>query len=153
LFHEDIEYLLSMGKLWEERRKPVPLTWAELPEDNTQQSVGLLKDQRVWSIQESGGVFMMCVDTLRAQKSSGDLVWDKDDDICLDFVTAAANLRAHIFGIPLKSRFDIKCMILLSLYIFRSDCTVRCHSNGWKHYSCYCHNKRSNWRSHCCGGS
>jgi hypothetical protein len=48
-----------MGKLWEERRKPVPLTWAELPEDNTQQSVGLLKDQRVWSIQESGGVFMM----------------------------------------------------------------------------------------------
>jgi ubiquitin-like 1-activating enzyme E1 B len=59
LFHEDIEYLLSMGKLWEERRKPVPLTWAELPEDNTQQSVGLLKDQRVWSIQESGGVFMM----------------------------------------------------------------------------------------------
>jgi ubiquitin-like 1-activating enzyme E1 B len=37
-------------------------------------------------------------------------VWDKDDDICLDFVTAAANLRAHIFGIPLKSRFDIKSM-------------------------------------------
>lgn len=36
--------------------------------------------------------------------------WDKDDDDALDFATAAANLRASMFGIPLKTRFDVKQM-------------------------------------------
>jgi ubiquitin-like 1-activating enzyme E1 B len=36
------------------------------------------------------------------------LRWDKDDDEALDFVTAASNLRATIFGIPQKTRFDVK---------------------------------------------
>lgn len=36
--------------------------------------------------------------------------WDKDDDDALDFATAAANLRASVFGIPLKTRFDVKQM-------------------------------------------
>jgi ubiquitin-like 1-activating enzyme E1 B len=35
--------------------------------------------------------------------------FDKDDDDALNFVTSAANLRAHMFGIELKSRFDVKC--------------------------------------------
>ena len=30
----------------------------------------------------------------------------------MDFVVAAANLRAHMFGIQKKSRFDIKCEFL-----------------------------------------
>jgi hypothetical protein len=33
----------------------------------------------------------------------------QDDEAAMDFVTATANIRAHIFGIPVKSRFDIKC--------------------------------------------
>lgn len=37
------------------------------------------------------------------------LVWDKDDDSAMDFVTACANIRAHVFGIAQKTRFDIKC--------------------------------------------
>lgn len=36
--------------------------------------------------------------------------WDKDDDDALDFATSAANLRASIFSIPLKTRFDVKQM-------------------------------------------
>lgn len=36
--------------------------------------------------------------------------WDKDDEDALDFATSAANLRAAIFGIPLKTRFDVKQM-------------------------------------------
>ena len=36
--------------------------------------------------------------------------WDKDDDDALDFATSAANLRASVFGIPLKTRFDVKQM-------------------------------------------
>ena len=33
----------------------------------------------------------------------------QDDPAAMDFVTCAANIRAYIFGIPLKSRFDVKC--------------------------------------------
>ena len=37
-------------------------------------------------------------------------MWDKNDDADLRFVTAAANLRSHIFGIQLTSKFDVKSM-------------------------------------------
>lgn len=36
------------------------------------------------------------------------LHFDKDDVDTLDFVTASANLRAAIFGIEAKSKFDTK---------------------------------------------
>lgn len=36
------------------------------------------------------------------------LVFDKDDVDTLDFVTACANLRATVFGIDPKSKFDTK---------------------------------------------
>jgi ubiquitin-like 1-activating enzyme E1 B len=36
------------------------------------------------------------------------LAFDKDDEDTLDFVTASANLRSLIFGIDIKSKFDIK---------------------------------------------
>ena len=38
------------------------------------------------------------------------LVWDKNNDADLRFVTASANLRAYIFGINLTSKFDVKSM-------------------------------------------
>lgn len=47
----------------------------------------------------------------RAQQApNSNMEWDKDDDDALDFATAAANLRASMFGIPLKTRFDVKQM-------------------------------------------
>ena len=36
------------------------------------------------------------------------LSFDKDDDDTLDFVTAAANMRATVFRIDCKSKFDVK---------------------------------------------
>lgn len=36
------------------------------------------------------------------------LTFDKDDVDTLDFVTAAANLRAATFQVELKSKFDVK---------------------------------------------
>jgi len=38
------------------------------------------------------------------------IIFDKDDEDTLDFVTASANLRSIIFGIETKSRFDLKQM-------------------------------------------
>jgi ubiquitin-like 1-activating enzyme E1 B len=34
--------------------------------------------------------------------------FDKDDDDALDFVTAAANLRAWAYGIPPLTRWEVK---------------------------------------------
>ena len=44
------------------------------------------------------------------------LVWDKDDASAMDFVTACANIRAVIFNITQKTRFDVKCELCRMLY-------------------------------------
>jgi hypothetical protein len=46
---------------------------------------------------------------LQSLKEDDHLVWDKDDNNAMDFVASCANIRAHIFSIPQKTRFDIKC--------------------------------------------
>lgn len=38
----------------------------------------------------------------------GNLIFDKDDQLAVEFVTAAANIRAASFGIPLHSLFEAK---------------------------------------------
>lgn len=38
----------------------------------------------------------------------GNLSFDKDDQLAVEFVTAAANIRASSFGIPLHSLFESK---------------------------------------------
>ncbi|XP_063535377.1 SUMO-activating enzyme subunit 2 [Cydia strobilella] len=115
LFGDDIRYLLSMENLWKKRRPPVPLSWDELPgRDAPPAQHSGLPDQRVWSIHECAQVFAASCKSLQAELASrpaGDhLVWDKDDKSAMDFVTACANVRAHIFNIPTKSRFEIKSM-------------------------------------------
>jgi len=58
-------------------------------------------------------VFIRCitslVERLKAQKEEEPLIWDKDDDPAMDFVTACSNFRCYIFGITQKSRFNTKC--------------------------------------------
>ncbi|XP_071565776.1 SUMO-activating enzyme subunit 2 [Temnothorax nylanderi] len=121
LFHDDIKYLLSMDNLWKKRRPPTPLNWRELPDGVAGCSKEInqpgLKDQQRWSISKCGSIFAESMKSLSQtlkssqEKSPGNhLVWDKDDQHSMDFVAACANIRAHIFGIPQKSRFDIKSM-------------------------------------------
>ncbi|KAJ8303139.1 hypothetical protein KUTeg_019535 [Tegillarca granosa] len=73
-----------------------------------------IRDQKLWTIQECADVFSNCLPKLKAELSQqgegGMLVWDKDDESAMDFVTAVANIRAYIFGIQTKTRFDIKSM-------------------------------------------
>ncbi|XP_072947217.1 SUMO-activating enzyme subunit 2 [Epargyreus clarus] len=115
LFCDDIRYLLAMENLWKQRRQPVPLDWDNLP-SNTEESAQHtgLPDQRVWSVKECVEMFAASCKALQTElggRPDGDhLVWDKDDRSAMDFVTACANIRAHIFGIPRKSRFEIKSM-------------------------------------------
>ncbi|PFX22234.1 SUMO-activating enzyme subunit 2-like [Stylophora pistillata] len=115
LFNEDIKYLLSMDKLWKKRKPPVPVDFESIRkgcDTNEKDADNGLQDQRVWSPDECAEVFSQSVDTLKKQllTRGEDLVWDKDDPASMDFVTSAANIRAHIFSIPMKSRFDVKAM-------------------------------------------
>jgi ubiquitin-like 1-activating enzyme E1 B len=47
---------------------------------------------------------------LATRLRSGEIAisFDKDDADTLDFVTAASNLRSHAYGIPLKTKWEIK---------------------------------------------
>ncbi|XP_062403284.1 SUMO-activating enzyme subunit 2 [Sardina pilchardus] len=117
LFKDDIRYLLTMDKLWKKRKAPLPLDWEELLQQAGQSeavSASGLKDQQVLGVQGYAQMFSNSVETLRGdlqQKGDGaELVWDKDDSPAMDFVTAAANLRMHIFSMNMKSRFDVKSM-------------------------------------------
>jgi ubiquitin-like 1-activating enzyme E1 B len=112
LFGDDVKYLLSMENLWKKRRAPSPLQWDNLPD--VESTGGAIADQRVWDLKECAKVFGDSVEELKnelaAEGEGGMLVWDKDTKAAMDFVTAAANIRSHIFHIPRKSRFDIKSM-------------------------------------------
>ncbi|KAK7114229.1 hypothetical protein V1264_000319 [Littorina saxatilis] len=113
LFRDDIKYLLSMETLWKKRRPPQPLNMTQLPSD-TDGNSSAIRDQRQWSVKECANVFSDCLGQLKkelaTQGDGGMLVWDKDDETALDFVASVANIRAHIFGIAMKTRFDIKSM-------------------------------------------
>ena len=111
-FIEDIKYLLSMDKLWKERKAPIPLNIEDLSECSMPADHNGLPDQKIWTIKECIDKFNECVEMLKSELTrKGDfLVWDKDDDAALDFVVSASNIRAHIFDIPRKSRFDVKSM-------------------------------------------
>ncbi len=98
-FGEDIRYLLSMEKLWAERRPPEPLDWAALTDSDEQSHANAdeLRDQAVWSLRECGRRFEASLgelyDKLKCLPSGDHLTWDKDDDTALDFVVAVANFR------------------------------------------------------------
>ncbi|KAI9300646.1 hypothetical protein BJ944DRAFT_272708 [Cunninghamella echinulata] len=130
VFKSDIERLLTMEDMWKNRKKPTPLDYEQLSkgrevelsndvtsDDSNAKSFNGLQDQKVWTIGESFDVFRSSVtrlserlQSLQAEKSNGILVFDKDDDDALQFVTSAANLRARIFNIQEKSLFEVKSM-------------------------------------------
>lgn len=70
-----------------------------------------LKDQKELSTKESLELFLDSCRRLSARAiAHPDVVlsFDKDDDDTLDFVTAVANLRATAYGIPTRTRFQVK---------------------------------------------
>uniref|UniRef100_A0AAG5D958 SUMO-activating enzyme subunit n=1 Tax=Anopheles atroparvus TaxID=41427 RepID=A0AAG5D958_ANOAO len=115
LFFEDINYLLSMANLWKSRTPPKPIKWESLVGEGEEEVTdSVTRDQKVLTHAQSAKVFGESIKALResfTKLPEGDhLVWDKDDKHAMDFVAACANIRAEIFGIPRKSRFDVKSM-------------------------------------------
>lgn len=118
LFHDDIKYLLSMANLWKTRTAPKPVKFGDYSEPSTSDQTGCVatsRDQKVWTLSECAAVLSSSLQGLRDQfkalTTEGDhLVWDKDDRHGMDFVAACANIRAIVFHIPQKSRFEVKSM-------------------------------------------
>lgn len=115
VFGRDIEALLDMSELWTERRPPVPMTEQDLFSASHSQS---RDEQAIWPVSEWIGLFCssarrMADRAFPASSSEAGFVaqfFDKDDDDALDFVASTANIRAHIFGIAMNSRFELKAM-------------------------------------------
>lgn len=125
VFTKDVNRLLSVEDMWKSRKAPTPLDYDELSaraKDAIANQEALLADgQRTWTLEENLAVFNDSLErlskryfALKLTKKSDDpdptITFDKDDEDTLDFVTASANIRSAIFGIDLKSRFDIKQM-------------------------------------------
>ncbi|OAC98846.1 hypothetical protein MUCCIDRAFT_43444 [Mucor lusitanicus CBS 277.49] len=119
VYNTDINRLLSMESMWANRAKPTPLDYDTLESESAaaETSAVGLPDQKVWTLKENFEMFKDSVVRLatryvkeRERQSDAILSFDKDDDDAMDFVTAASNLRAHVFNIPTKSLFDVKSM-------------------------------------------
>lgn len=111
--------------MWKSRRAPEALKYDEVMARAGQalesKDAILADGQKVWSLEESLVVFNDSLDRLskrllqmRANKDPSapepTITFDKDDDDTLDFVASSANIRSTVFGIDVKSRFDIKQM-------------------------------------------
>ena len=123
VFKEDIERLRGMEDMWKTRKPPQSLEY-----DICQQEAATIdtmisaSDQQVWRTVENFAVFKDSLQRLSrrlqdeqavAMKEGSPkplIIFDKDDEDTLDFVTASANLRSAIFGIDTKSKFDVKQM-------------------------------------------
>ncbi|KAG0211428.1 E1 ubiquitin-activating protein uba2 [Mortierella sp. GBA30] len=126
VFHTDIERLRSLEDMWKTRKAPTPLRYTSILDqkdiqpnvmDTPTTDAMTLKDQRVWTLQETVQVFSESLETLttrlkqmRESDPEASVQFDKDDAETLDFVTATANLRARVYGIEEKSRFQVKAM-------------------------------------------
>ena len=122
VFKDDINRLRTMEEMWKTRKPPKPLDHQLVSNEAKGIDVKVSKnDQQIWSLAENYAVFE---DSLRRlaervldmrKDQVGDeveaapiITFDKDDEDTLDFVAASANLRSLVFGINLKSKFDIK---------------------------------------------
>ncbi|XP_034681208.1 SUMO-activating enzyme subunit 2 isoform X1 [Vitis riparia] len=131
VFGYNIGVALSNEETWKNRNRPKPLYSRDVfPEEPSQQngnmdkncatddplsvsamaSLGLKNPQDIWSLLENSRIFLEALKLFfgKREKEIGNLSFDKDDQLAVEFVTAAANIRAASFGIPLHSLFEAK---------------------------------------------
>ncbi|KAL8831600.1 MAG: hypothetical protein Q9191_000780 [Dirinaria sp. TL-2023a] len=138
VFTEDVDRLRTMDDMWKSRKPPQPLQFDQVAEAAAE--IRHSVSRRVhdtWSLAENFSVFceryeksfdflksLINVSSLHrlsarleAVQAKGAVIsapavlaFDKDDDDTLDFVASTANLRAIVFGIEPRSKFDIKQM-------------------------------------------
>lgn len=118
IYKDDVEKSMRLESLWKHRTPPKPLDFdGSYKKDllrlinNTESERILTDDTLEWSVLENIYVLHKATEALQKRIRSGGqsiITFDKDDEDTLNFVSAAANLRSHVFHIPLKTKFDIK---------------------------------------------
>ncbi|KAM5500176.1 E1 ubiquitin-activating protein uba2 [Microsporum canis] len=119
VFYKDIARLQTIEEMWKSRPAPQPLSYGPLVEESKGIDTSICSDdQKIWTVAQNFVVFRDSILRLKkrlldAQPDAIDgdkaiLSFDKDDIDTLDFVAASSNLRAAIFGLEAKSKFDIK---------------------------------------------
>ncbi|KAF5758686.1 putative THIF-type NAD/FAD binding, ubiquitin-activating enzyme, catalytic cysteine [Helianthus annuus] len=131
VFGHNIQTALSNEETWKNRNKPRPIYVKDVLSDEPIQQngnvdkllandnlsslsamayLGLKNPQDIWSLKENSRVFFAALKLFfsKRQKEIGNLTFDKDDPLAVEFVTAAANIRAASFNIPLHSLFEAK---------------------------------------------
>ncbi|CAL0328741.1 unnamed protein product [Lupinus luteus] len=131
VFGYNIELALSNEETWKSRNRPKPIYSKDvLSEELAPQngnvaknhasdegisvsamaSLGMKNLQDIWSVKENSRIFLEALRLFfsKREKEIGNLSFDKDDQLAVEFVTAAANIRAASFGIPLHNLFEAK---------------------------------------------
>ncbi|KAL5199124.1 hypothetical protein ABZP36_002636 [Zizania latifolia] len=129
VFGYNIELALENEETWKNRRRPNPVYIRDaLPEEDSRQngsshdcsneqeepsamvSLGFRNPQEIWNLADNSRVLLKALRLFfeKREKEIGNLIFDKDDQLAVEFVTAAANIRASSFGIPLHSLFEAK---------------------------------------------
>ncbi|KAK7343158.1 hypothetical protein VNO80_26121 [Phaseolus coccineus] len=131
VFGYNIELALSNEETWKNRNRPKPIYSKDVLSDELAQqngnlekncacddelsvsamtSLGMKNPQDIWSLRENSKIFLEALRIFftKREKEVGNLGFDKDDQLAVEFVTAAANIRAASFGIPLHSLFEAK---------------------------------------------
>ncbi|WPK25143.1 hypothetical protein PUMCH_002446 [Australozyma saopauloensis] len=118
IYDEDIEKSLRLETLWKNREKPQVLDFEntykgplmDMLSDASNESI-LSDDARSCTLLEILYIFWVSIVRLQKRVNENqelDILFDKDDEDTLNFVSAAANLRSHAFHIDLQTKFDIK---------------------------------------------
>ncbi|KAF5448870.1 hypothetical protein F2P56_029368 [Juglans regia] len=129
VFGYNIEVALSNEETWKNRNRPRPVYSRDVMLNGLAQqngnifgatddpssvsamaSLGMKNPQDIWSLMENSRIFLEAFKLffVKREKEFGNLTFDKDDQLAVEFVTAAANIRASSFGIPLHSLFEAK---------------------------------------------
>jgi ubiquitin-like 1-activating enzyme E1 B len=109
LFDDDIAASLQNEDRWKNRQKPQTLPRKKLVA-TSKCNVYRGRDQQVLDEADTAAVFVRTVERIALERHAeiGDMSFDKDDELAMDFVASAANLRMYNFHIPAQSRFQAK---------------------------------------------
>ncbi|KTW27147.1 E1 ubiquitin-activating protein UBA2 [Pneumocystis jirovecii RU7] len=120
LYYDEIIELKSLEDISRILKTINPLSYEDLKLKSCAIDKERLKNgQLVWTIEENFHMFFSSLENLSkrflslSETSSNNkpvILFDKDDEDSLNFVSASANLRSYIFGIEQKSKFKIKQM-------------------------------------------
>jgi ubiquitin-like 1-activating enzyme E1 B len=126
LFDLEIKKRLEMKTYKAATKRPQPLVLEEIVGSNIVQAINLndatekkqadggkvWNDRDVWSVSECVTRFVSCIVRIlsseQARANLGTYEFDKDDATAMEFVTAAANLRASVFSISMESLYSCK---------------------------------------------